>query len=81
MNMRNTVQCSGSYNPAGGDEYDDHHPAGFFFALRGGERDEFCLHVSESTFCGFAVSIIELHNSYATVADVLSGEITKELAF
>ena len=43
--------------------------------------DEFCLHFSESTFCGFVVSIIELHISYATVADVLSGEITKELAF
>ena len=42
--------------------------------------DEFCLHFSESTFCGFEVSIIELLWSYATVADVLSGEITKELA-
>ena len=29
MNTRNTVQCSGSYNPAGGDENDDHAPAGF----------------------------------------------------
>ena len=29
MNTRNTVQCSGSYNPAGGDENDDHQAAGF----------------------------------------------------
>ena len=31
MNTRNTVQCSGSIiNPAGGDENDDHTPAGIF---------------------------------------------------
>ena len=30
MNMRNTVQCSGSNNPAGDDENDDHPSAGFF---------------------------------------------------
>ena len=81
MNMRNTVQCSGSIiTPAGDDENDDHRPAGFFYAhcrerkfssgllefshlwtgrnLERGERDEFCLHFSESTFCGFEVSII-----------------------
>ena len=31
MNMRNTVQCSGSIiTPADGDENDDHPSAGFF---------------------------------------------------
>ena len=44
-----------------------------FLCTERGEGDEFCLHFSESTFCGFEVSIIELHISYATVADVLSG--------
>ena len=36
MNMRNTVQCSGSIiTPAGGDENDDHYPAGFFMPWDG----------------------------------------------
>ena len=34
MKLRNTVQCSGSkVKPAGGDENDDHHPAGFFLLV------------------------------------------------
>ena len=59
------------YKSCSGDEYDDHHPAGFFYLTL----------PRIYLLPGFVVSIIELHISYAMVADVLSGEITKELAF